>query len=43
MQNNMVTHFVKRLIKTEKSIVLPMRAYIIRAIFMLQQASVPAL
>lgn len=37
------TRFVKRLIKTEKSIVLPMRAYIIRATFMPQQANVPAL
>lgn len=43
MQNDMVTRFVKRLIKTEKSIVLPMRAYVIRAIFMLQHASIPAL
>lgn len=39
----MVTHFVKRLIKTEKSIVLSMRAYIIRATFMLQQAKCTSL
>lgn len=43
MQNDIVTRFVKRLIKTEKSIVLPIRAYIIRATFMPQQANVPAL